>query len=249
MKTNTMITMFMAIIITTMVGCTEKPKETVSSIKVAGNTVSCDVWTYVGQHRGEVFEGKGKLTYVYGDVWEGTWVNGNMVEGKVTKQNGDIYVGQTSNWEYNGKGSFTSADGWSYEGEWAHDKPNGQGEMITKDHTRYIGGFKDGDPVTAKMITSNCLKGDCYSGYGILVTDEGTYKGNFSMGLFDGEGTMKYVNGDYYKGGWSSGSYQGGAIHTTKEGTFNGVYKAGQMWRGTVVYNDGRPNWVIMAPY
>ena len=103
-------------------------------------------------------------------------------KGRYTWTAGDIYEG---NYEASAKtdpeGRYTWSDGSEYVGPWRNNKPNGEGELIfspVKPEASYIGGFVDGE------LTGN----------GTLVFEDGCiYDGSISKGLFEGNGTIKYL--------------------------------------------------------
>jgi len=62
-----------------------------------------------------------------------------------------------------------------------------------------------------------CLRGDCITGYGILVqeTERGLtrYRGEFREGQYHGNGRLEYLDGgEIYKGNWMLGKKQGRGI-------------------------------------
>ena len=62
-----------------------------------------------------------------------------------------------------------------------------------------------------------CHRGDCISGYGILVveTERGLtrYRGDFLQGQYQGSGRIEYLGGgEIYKGNWVRGKKQGRGI-------------------------------------
>ena len=112
---------------------------------------------YVGQAKGEVPHGKGRITWVdgseyFGAVREGkphgvgiyTWTDGAKYEGGwengVKHGNGTYfwasgskYTGQWRNDKVNGRGTMTWADGRKYVGQWENDKQHGKGTMTHPD--------------------------------------------------------------------------------------------------------------------
>lgn len=89
---------------------------------------------------------KTALTYDEGKIhYTGYVVNYRMNgKGKLTFENGDIYEGNFTNGVFNGKGIFTSNLGWSYEGDFRDGQADGQGKLIAKDKKVYEGTFKQG---------------------------------------------------------------------------------------------------------
>ncbi|MGT2772390.1 hypothetical protein [Streptococcus marimammalium] len=86
------------------------------------------------------------LTYNDGKIhYTGYVVNYRMNgKGKLTFENGDVYEGNFVNGMFNGKGIFISNIGWSYEGDFKDGQADGQGKLIAKDKKVYEGTFKQG---------------------------------------------------------------------------------------------------------
>ena len=74
---------------------------------------------YVGEFRGNEFDGSGTLTYL----------------------NGTKYVGEFRNGAVNGQGTFTAPDGTKYVGEFKDNTFDGQGSLTYLDGTKYVGEF------------------------------------------------------------------------------------------------------------
>lgn len=60
---------------------------------------------------------------------------------------------------------------------------------------------------------------DKYQGYGSLEEDDYTYIGMFSEGLFDGEGKIKYKNGETFQGIFKAGNRISG-VHVMIDGSY-----------------------------
>jgi hypothetical protein len=103
---------------------------------------------YIGDLNADgVRSGQGKLTWVNGDVYTGSWKEG-MISGhgkKVYKTSGDIYEGSWEEGIISGKGKFTWATGDVYEGSWREGKKSGYGKMVYKEGSKVEEGvWKDG---------------------------------------------------------------------------------------------------------
>ena len=72
-----------------------------------------------------VREGKGKMTYASGDVYEGEFKNGYP----------------------DGKGVYRYSTGDKYEGEFKEGKMNGEGTVTFKSGTKQVGIYEEGDLV------------------------------------------------------------------------------------------------------
>lgn len=121
-------------------------------------------------------DGQGTYTYADGQIWEGTWKNGEkdghmMVSGphgtqldieyrdgkKIRGEGTCVYkdktkqIGKWDNVLQRGSGTIDFPDGRHYQGEWrtipgAPDLPDGQGTMTWPDGKTYTGTLRDGIP-------------------------------------------------------------------------------------------------------
>lgn len=113
---------------------------------------------------------------------------------------------------------------------------------------------------------SNCIKGNCKNGSGVLVTSDGEryegmfknfklegegrwrsrhgdkYKGSFKRGKINGKGKLTLSNGDYYIGEFKNGKFQGRGKYAFHNGdSYIGMWNAGKMnGRGVYYFKDGR---------
>jgi len=88
--------------------------------------------------------GKGKLTYVNGDVYEGNWKNNKRNgEGTIVFQNKTTYTGRWSNDRIHGHGTFKYFNGDVYEGVFDNGKKSGDGTMTYENGTMYKGKWKN----------------------------------------------------------------------------------------------------------
>jgi len=93
-------------------------------------------------------EGKGKLTFVNKDVYEGDFKNGKQEgKGKYTFVSRDVYEGKFENDKREGIGKYTFASGNVYEGEFKNDKREGIGKFRFASGDVYEGDFKNGKVV------------------------------------------------------------------------------------------------------
>ena len=114
--------------------------------------------------------------------------------GTYTNPNGDKYVGEFMDDEYNGQGTFTWASGEKYIGEWKNDKRNGQGTNTWADGENYVGEWKN----------------DKRNGQGTLTFANGNrYIGEFKDDQYNGQGIFTSTDGDRYVGEWRNGNFIG----------------------------------------
>ncbi len=66
--------------------------------------------------------------------------------GTYTFADGNKYIGEFRDDNFNGQGTFTFASGGKYVGEWRDDKYHGQGTLTTANGNKYVGEFRDDKP-------------------------------------------------------------------------------------------------------
>ena len=75
--------------------------------------------------------GFGTMKYANGQIYVGDWVDGNWEgQGRWTWPDGGFYDGEWKNGKRHGQGTFTWANGSYYEGGWKDGKYNGQGKYV-----------------------------------------------------------------------------------------------------------------------
>ena len=188
---------------------------------------------YEGHFRNMKKEGRGKMTYYNGHIYDGEWkddeyhgkgkyttcVNSSIsiyegdfkcgkAEGKgVLIINGDKYEGDFINWLMEGKGIYSFKNGDKYEGDFKNGQINGYGEYYFKNGNVYKGHFEN-------------AKGN---GYGISFYNFGENKGNRYEGNHkdfykDGKGIYYYKNGDIFEGEFKNNEKNGKGIYYYKNG-------------------------------
>jgi hypothetical protein len=84
------------------------------------------------------FHGQGKLK-AKGDIWNGLFRAGTFLHGRITSEDGSVYVGSIENGSRAGYGELKSADGSVYKGYFKRDKFEGHGELEERDGSKYSG--------------------------------------------------------------------------------------------------------------
>ncbi len=148
---------------------------------------------------GNCDNGRGKIVYTDGFIYEGDFVNGKAEgQGTLTSTTGIVYVGQFTNEKYNGKGKITFPDGESYEGDWVYDEQTGKGKTMYSNGDMYEGDFvdskKDGRG-TYTFRNGNYYTGEwknnLKNGYGkeytkaTATTREGIWKNDVFVGVIN----------------------------------------------------------------
>ena len=117
--------------------------------------------------------------------------------------NGDKYIGQFNNSEYDGKGTFRFSSGDVYTGNFKNGKYSGLGVYQYSNGSIYSGGYLNGSK----------------NGYGNIKFQSGNeYEGEFKNGTYNGYGEFKFTNGDTYAGEWLDGEYNGIGTFTYSDG-------------------------------
>ena len=163
----------------------------------------------------ELVSGTHKKTFNNGDYFDGEWLDGQFVKGKVkisfgggistvtfnTEIGADVEYNKTSarfegylvNEQFNGHGVMLWPSGSRYEGEWQNDAYHGKGILLWPDGARYEGECTDNK----------------FNGQGIFTYADGRcYKGFFKDDKFHGSGVMYDANGTIEKEGeWQNGKF------------------------------------------
>ena len=149
----------------------------------------------------------------------------------------NTYEGDVKENKANGKGRFLTPE-YEYVGEWINGRPNGVGEIVYVDGTRYSGQFINGMPDgRGEFVTPNGFRyiGEFHNGkfYGqgeAKWPDGSTYRGEFKLGLFHGLGEYTWSDGKVFTGNYRNGVKDGkGIIVLPNKQQFEGMWEAGQL--------------------
>lgn len=126
---------------------------------------------YEGGLKNDHKHGRGIMKFADGRIFEGEYINGQMIEGKMTYQDGSTYTGTwvdgmrhgkgrcvfTDNSVYEGEfregeffgfGKMTWSDGGWYEGNWVYGEMDGFGKEVRPDGSlRHEGQWRKGQPI------------------------------------------------------------------------------------------------------
>ena len=181
---------------------------------------------YVGEFRGNEFDGSGTLTYLNGTKYVGEFRNGAVNgQGTFTAPDGTKYVGEFKDNTFDGQGSLTYLDGTKYVGEFKDNKF--QGTFTSPDGTKYAGEFRDGR----------------LNGHGASTYPDGReYVGEFRDNKFNGQGTLTYPTGGKYVGEFKDDQANGKGTSTYPDGAkYVGEFRNGAFnGQGTLTYANGR---------
>lgn len=240
----------MSLIALSLVACKQEAKVSAPDLAVVvGNTYTTDVLRYEGAMVNNVPNGKGTITFTWGDSYAGDVVNAvPNGEGLMRYVDGSIYRGQFKDGLPDGQGRMDTPDGNWYEGSWKAGSRNGQGTLMVNG-VQQTGTFENDQPKKIAMLDLNgCLEGDCRSGYGVKRTNSGTYSGDFVAGEFHGQGLFKYNNGDTWNGSFLKGKRYGAGrlISGGEHCVTTGVWEKDKWVEGNRRCDDGTPEYILM---
>ncbi len=208
---------------------------------------------YVGNWLNKRRNGKGTNYFSNGFVYEGDWLDDLRHGYGVLSFNADSefekYSGEWDNDKVNGYGTLTYKSGQKYVGEFKENMFDGQGTMYYTDGTIKSGKWVQDKFVGATNISSTktgCISGNCESGYGIYVFENGEkYEGFWDNGKRNGQGTNIWADGVKYSGEWKDDVMHGTGTYTYEASSqydyYKGNYVMGKLTgQGTLAYKNGK---------
>eukprot|EP00602_Paraphysomonas_sp_CaronLab_P007983 CAMPEP_0185034708 /NCGR_PEP_ID=MMETSP1103-20130426/24814_1 /TAXON_ID=36769 /ORGANISM="Paraphysomonas bandaiensis, Strain Caron Lab Isolate" /LENGTH=656 /DNA_ID=CAMNT_0027571469 /DNA_START=198 /DNA_END=2168 /DNA_ORIENTATION=+ len=184
-----------------------------------------------------VRQGRGKMTFADGTVYEGEWVEDRQEgNGTLTSADGDtVYEGGFVGGEYEGEGSLSSSfdvaeknsvhrNSIQYKGGFKNGVYHGRGVLTNAlSGTTYEGEFSEGKRHgrgTLRRTEDDAVEydgewaTDVPCGIGTMVLDGGgIYTGQIQGGVPEGQGVCKYPDGGEYDGAWKGGKRNGQGRH------------------------------------
>jgi len=174
---------------------------------------------YTGElDENDVPNGHGEKVWPDGEKYVGQWKDNNFNgQGVYHYADGSVYKGNWKDSIRNGYGKYTCEDGSIYEGEWKDDMSHGKGKMTYDDGAVYEGDWKE----------------DERHGYGVLHSaDGGVYEGNWKADMWHGYGVFRGSDGSIYEGEWKEDMWHGKGKMTYPDGDiYEGEWKE-DMWHG-----------------
>ena len=201
--------------------------------------------TYVGPLKDGKPEGKGKVVFDSGSVYEGDFHNGwRDGEGVHTFANGDRYEGSFKEDMRTGQAEYIFKNGDVYEGVFLDGKLTGNGKVKYADGSVYEGDLKD--MIREGRGKCTWVDGRVFEGEwkedkftsGELTWPSGaSYTGSIKDNVFNGFGIYKGINGRSYQGSWEYGSNNANIQLTYPEAGKDGVL---YYFEPLIVYTDER---------
>jgi hypothetical protein len=198
---------------------------------------------YRGGFMNDMRHGHGIMRYTSGPfkryTYEGGWVNDQKHgQGRYychTAVNAHSYVGGFQNGLFHGRGVFTLKSGSKYDGEWVQGKREGQGveywTVGVRTDCTYVGQYVD-----------NKMHGHGVYSYGMHAYKNpgAVYEGPFVLSNMEGEGVLRFANGDVFTGTFQRSRRQGvGEIKYANGAHFKGCFKSDKL-SGRGVMTDRR---------
>lgn len=100
---------------------------------------------YKGGVKNDLKHGQGTLEYADGRTFEGEYLNGQMLEGRMIYQDGSTYTGSWVDGMRHGRGKCVFTEGSTYEGEFKEGEFDGHGKFTWEDGGWYKGEWVNGN--------------------------------------------------------------------------------------------------------
>lgn len=202
---------------------------------------------YEGNWKKGQLEGKAKIEYVSGAIYQGELSNGiRNGTGKYTFENGNYYEGNWKNGSQNGAGKYVTTSGYSEEGNYVNDTLVGLVSIKYSNGAKYAGYWKNGRKNGAgkyEKLDGYSEEGkyinDTLNGYATIVfSNKGKfsvkYVGYMNNGVFEGNGVYYYASGNKFEGNWKGNKENGpGTLYFQKGGTLKGIWNDGVFISGS----------------
>jgi len=139
----------------------------------------------------------------------------------LTSENGDRYIGQVLNGQFNGKGVLTYKNGTIYQGDFKNNQKHGNGLLTQLNGSSYSGSFIDDQKHgygVLSWINGASMETEWLDGERVYAV-EPSYKGGYDLLFrYNGSGTYIFPSGAYYTGEFEKGMFNGNGTYIDKNG-------------------------------
>ncbi|CAD8115348.1 unnamed protein product [Paramecium sonneborni] len=184
--------------------------------------------------------------YIYEGYWHNDKYHGN---GRIIYENGNVYIGQFQEGQYDGEGFLKNTDQNNiiYEGQWSKGIKNGFGREQMCDGQIYIGQFKQNERHgpgklfnlrDQYIFEGEWMKGNIYD-KGIVAWQDGRrFEGDWKNNMMNGQGIFYWPGGKKYVGNYLNNMRDGYGEYYYKDGKiYKGMWKDGLMnGYGVIIY-------------
>ena len=222
--------------------------------------------TYNGALIGDLFEGKGRFSFLSGETYTGDWDDSYMEGTGITVFPGvGEYSGEMRDSKRNGKGTFKWYSGDVYEGIWKDDEMSGTGRYTFSDGSLFEGEFENNRPVSGKyrfniVLGEETTDSDIisleYSVSGkeetIVFSTAGGLKYDGDLSGLTGTGNAKiiYPSGNQYEGAVAEGKRDGSGKYVWKDSAGKTIAYYEGSWSSDHMNGQGKYHYTDAAyPY
>jgi hypothetical protein len=140
--------------------------------------------------------------------------------------NGEEYLGEFKDNIRDGQGVTFYPNGEKYVGSWKKDKRDGEGRIYKNNRLIKSGIWKSNRLPTLSYLQNGCLTGNCMSGFGIFLYQDGRkVYGIFEHGEIKDYTVCYYPDGSKYIGNWKNqGRYNLGTYYSADGSIQKGVW-------------------------
>jgi len=172
-----------------------------------GVSYNADGSIYEGEWKNGLYSGIGRLVFAEDHMYEGEFKEGKFEGEGIYWLEGFRYKGQWLLGYAHGAGLEVNEGKFSYEGEYIRGVKTGKGTMKFYKEGTYVGDFREND----------------LEGFGIRSWSDRLYTGYWHQGQMHGEGTLSYISGERYEGGF---------VNDMKNGAGSLQFKSGEIFVG-----------------
>ena len=207
-------------------------------------------WTYSGEWRDHMPQGKGFKSLPNGDFQQGRFQNGGFAQGIMLQRvgEGEFFYGNMSLHGYHGRGVRKWGNDTLYVGDWYNGKMHGSGLFAKSGKMIYDGGFANGNLTQGNGLIT-LPNGEIYFGSMNNSDLEGTahyiwgnhsaYFGEWKAGKKHGHGLSIEARSGFKLGNFSENEFRSGEILQLHGDIYYGGFANGSSGQGVYAWNNG----------